>query len=549
MKKHLLLCLSLCTALAVTAQTLVPNLDSSYTTDLYEGVSNALNAAGEYTHDSACRIQTHTTTYFNHTTHQPVSSARTLYTYDADNNIYQLLTQTGDANGNTFTNSTLTTYVYEGAGLLDTLKLESWIDNHWIPATLTVLDYTVAGDVTHELDQTWSRSLNAYVNKTQYLFDYDENGNQTYFAWQGWDTLKNQWFYRLEYTDTYDSNNYQVSAINKFYNFFTYQLDATYYITYYNNSKGYPDSLHVQYEPSGAYRRTYITYFPNSNHRQYQYDYDFNANGDSTTSDVSIHFFDSTQYKYLDSSTVAFRFQGDQDYKLTFSSFNLWLYNEDSTIRTVAYGNSSYNDDGTFAYNSTSRTVSYYTPCQSVLPITLLSFTANKKDNNAILQWKTSNETNTAFFNIQRSIDGIHFTTIGTVKAAGNSNGDRSYTYTDFNIRQLSVTKVYYRLAQQDINGTVHNSAVALVDIANGKLSITLSPNPVRNSIGIYSPVAIQNAVIRITDMNGTVVYTSRSNLSAGGKLTIDASLFAKGIYYVTVQTGSGVQAAKLVKE
>ncbi|MBE7179128.1 MAG: T9SS type A sorting domain-containing protein, partial [Mucilaginibacter polytrichastri] len=80
-------------------------------------------------------------------------------------------------------------------------------------------------------------------------------------------------------------------------------------------------------------------------------------------------------------------------------------------------------------------------------------------------------------------------------------------------------------------------------------LSITLSPNPVRNIIGISSSVSVTNAVIRIADITGKTVYTSRANLFAGTRFTIDASAFAGGVYFVTVQSSAGKQVIKLVKE
>jgi hypothetical protein len=53
----------------------------------------------------------------------------------------------------------------------------------------------------------------------------------------------------------------------------------------------------------------------------------------------------------------------------------------------------------------------------------LINFSASLEKNNVVLRWQTATEINSAWYNIQRSKDGIHFNNIGKVKAAGNSTG------------------------------------------------------------------------------------------------------------------------------
>ncbi|MDQ2751974.1 MAG: hypothetical protein M3R72_03030, partial [Bacteroidota bacterium] len=55
------------------------------------------------------------------------------------------------------------------------------------------------------------------------------------------------------------------------------------------------------------------------------------------------------------------------------------------------------------------------------LPVSLLSFTASKQTASVLLDWTTTNEINTHHFNVERSIDGIHFSAIGTMAALGSS--------------------------------------------------------------------------------------------------------------------------------
>ena len=56
------------------------------------------------------------------------------------------------------------------------------------------------------------------------------------------------------------------------------------------------------------------------------------------------------------------------------------------------------------------------------LPLSLLEFGGHSSNNNCILNWKTTDETNTASFDIERSSDGRNYITVGNV-AAFNTSG------------------------------------------------------------------------------------------------------------------------------
>ncbi len=76
--------------------------------------------------------------------------------------------------------------------------------------------------------------------------------------------------------------------------------------------------------------------------------------------------------------------------------------------------------------NRWSITKFFVSPSGSLLPLTLLDFTVTKNGNIAQLKWQTANEVNTSHFDIERSTDGVNFTAIGKVDAAGNSFDQRT---------------------------------------------------------------------------------------------------------------------------
>ena len=84
------------------------------------------------------------------------------------------------------------------------------------------------------------------------------------------------------------------------------------------------------------------------------------------------------------------------------------------------------------------------------LPLSLISFTANYRDGSTWLYWQTASEQNSSHFDIERSIDGINFLSIGNVIAAGNSSFIKNY---DFNDQHSQKGVNYYRLKMVDVDG------------------------------------------------------------------------------------------------
>lgn len=105
------------------------------------------------------------------------------------------------------------------------------------------------------------------------------------------------------------------------------------------------------------------------------------------------------------------------------------------------------------------------------LPLKLISFTGAVKGDNDLLHWVTTNELNTAFFNIEQSDDGKIFNTAGTVKAAQNSTTTKEYNF----IQKSSLNPGgFYRLKMVDIdNEFTYSSIIHLQHEKSNLLKIT----------------------------------------------------------------------------
>jgi hypothetical protein len=84
------------------------------------------------------------------------------------------------------------------------------------------------------------------------------------------------------------------------------------------------------------------------------------------------------------------------------------------------------------------------------LPIQLLSFTAQCRNQDVVVEWSTASEENNDYFTILRSDDAEHYEEIGTLPGAGNSNEVLNYSFTDWN---AAGGNYYYMLKQTDYNG------------------------------------------------------------------------------------------------
>ena len=113
----------------------------------------------------------------------------------------------------------------------------------------------------------------------------------------------------------------------------------------------------------------------------------------------------------------------------------------------------------------------------TTLPITLISFEAEKKLNSVLLTWVTLAEINNDFFTIEKTKDGVNFELVGNVKGAGNSIEKLSYELIDASPYD-GVS--YYRLKQTDFNGEYTYSELRAVEFGGVDLvsNSKLYPNP-----------------------------------------------------------------------
>ena len=182
------------------------------------------------------------------------------------------------------------------------------------------------------------------------------------------------------------------------------------------------------------------------------------------------------------------------------------------------------------------------------LPIQLISFTGTKQKAENVLQWTTATETNTAYFGVERSLDGLSFSSIGTVAATGNSNTIRNYSFDNAAATQGDI---YYRLKVVDEDGHfTYSNILVMKDGPINTPAISLYPNPtVRSSSAkvLITAGSAGKATIMVYDVNGKAVAVIHLPLAAGlNTVSLPVNNLVPGTYFIAYREADGALAGKL---
>jgi hypothetical protein len=185
-----------------------------------------------------------------------------------------------------------------------------------------------------------------------------------------------------------------------------------------------------------------------------------------------------------------------------------------------------------------SATTTVNTSC-IVAPVSLISFTGLKNDEGSKLLWSTASEVNNDYFDVQRSEDGIHFYSIGTVKGHGSTSSASSYSFDDRGFNSI----IYYRLAQHDIDGKITYSTIITITPENS--SPVISPNPFTNNFTIS--FSGKNVEIKVLDMLGRIVQ--KRTMEENTYSIVLGDELNKGSYIISVNTDTENYYYKVIKE
>ncbi|MEL6674260.1 MAG: FG-GAP-like repeat-containing protein [Bacteroidota bacterium] len=186
----------------------------------------------------------------------------------------------------------------------------------------------------------------------------------------------------------------------------------------------------------------------------------------------------------------------------------------------------------------------------TTFPVEWLDFTALKQGTDVKLDWTTSRETNSDYFEVERSSDGRLFVQLGKVAAAGNSQSVRAYNFTDQGVEGKLTGTIAYRLRQVDIDGSFSYSSIVEVRLDASELDWEVYPNPVLHTLTIAAPSQwYQHQVkLELTQLNGQLVRSEsfEGNQSA---FDLDLSQLPAGLYMVKISNGEETLSRQIQKQ
>jgi hypothetical protein len=180
----------------------------------------------------------------------------------------------------------------------------------------------------------------------------------------------------------------------------------------------------------------------------------------------------------------------------------------------------------------------------SVVPLNSINLKASTKNSGIQVEWNTSNEVNLSQYQVEKSVDGLSFTKIGTKNALNGTMN--SYEVFD---PAPQIGHNYYRIKIVGLDNSVQYSKTVLVNLADNKNQVTIYPNPVRgSSLSLQLNLPKGNYSIDILN-SGAQKILSQSLVHTGGIATqvIDwrSRKIASGEYVVLITSPNGIRISK----
>ena len=184
-----------------------------------------------------------------------------------------------------------------------------------------------------------------------------------------------------------------------------------------------------------------------------------------------------------------------------------------------------------------------------ILPVELISFSANLTGNEVQLYWQTATEVNNYGFEIERKIDNAGWEKIGFEKGQGTTTSNMVYSFTDKGFK--SGLKFNYRLKQVDFDGEYEYSKEIEVNSVPIEFSLSQNyPNPFNPTTTIrYQLPTASKVVIKIYNILGSEVMelVNEQKVAGSYEAEFDASNLSSGTYVYKIIADNFVQAKKMI--
>jgi uncharacterized repeat protein (TIGR01451 family) len=178
----------------------------------------------------------------------------------------------------------------------------------------------------------------------------------------------------------------------------------------------------------------------------------------------------------------------------------------------------------------------------STLDLKLEYFTLRSQEQRNLLTWKATSTSGNSVFEIERSTDGIQFSSVGSITATVE-RCQSPFNYADE--RPFS-GKNYYRIKMTDADGLTSNSKTLVAGKSTQGLDILSMVNTPQQIILNLSSSKQQVIHLKLIAADGKVMYkSSRSVLAGTSQLSISMQQVARGITTLLMYTNEGEMISK----
>lgn len=188
------------------------------------------------------------------------------------------------------------------------------------------------------------------------------------------------------------------------------------------------------------------------------------------------------------------------------------------------------------------------------LPVELISFNGAYNEDVIELSWVTASEINNDYFEVQRSIDGENFISIGVVDGNGTSTVAEEYHFVD---QEPSVFDNYYRLLQMDYDGNFEIHPMIKVSKQTGSIDariVTAYPNPSKKSDRVF--VNFDNYQLNerisyaISDISGKLLFSESDIMLSEERMELTHVIPSmSGVFIVHLYFNNAKKVVKIIRE
>ena len=183
--------------------------------------------------------------------------------------------------------------------------------------------------------------------------------------------------------------------------------------------------------------------------------------------------------------------------------------------------------------------------------IELLNFDGEIKSNGNQIYWSTASEKDSKYFTLERSRDGISFSSVTNINANENSNTRKQYEFMD---KDVSKGIYYYRLLETDIQGRTKTvSKTISLNRENWIFEIlSTTPIPAIDYVNIdFVSVKNEKLIYETYDVTGKIIASEKLEANEGlNTFVVNINNYPVGTYFLKIKSSNpGVLVTRFIKE